>query len=818
MKSGILKSVAVIGALLFSGVAYGQNPAPNTFSSFIANAPVAGSPGSSDAIPVVQDETTHRIPGSSAMDYLGANRTINTTLPITGGGSLGSNLTLGINTFTTSASGVVPASGGGTINFLRADGTWAIPTGTGFPITLGSTSIAASSTTTTIGGLTLTSPTFTTPALGTPASGVATNLTGTAASLTAGHASAAPWSGITSTPTTLAGYGITNGATNGANSNITSLSGLTTPLTVAQGGTNGATVVAARYNLGPNNACNPVTDYGADPTGVTDAATAINSCAAVQKNGQYVNVYLPAGTYLVKSALTIGNGQVIYGDGPGTTTITVDQTFSSAAAAVIHGTGAGAPNDIIAQVRDLSISFAQPSTQTLRSNFATLAASCTSGSGGTGCKYPPAILIDTATARGLVSNVWIYAAWQGISNGGNNVDIDLSHVKIGALDSALLFTGNTLDVAYWDDVHVWPFGITGGTNLYNDVYLDGNNYCGKIGEIDGLHVNGMTCVNTRLSLTSAFSWGTFTDLKLDGNNATLEIAATTYPGLQLNGVYASGTANGGTDTNCQINVGASANSVNITNIFASAAGSGNPGTAVCAAGGITTITGGTILSNSTTAKAISVTGGWLNVSGMAFLANTAAGAYTVPLVQVTGANHISFTGNSFPNAAGTNVGGVSIAVDEADNNVSSNNFNGWSFAPPGDLGFYEATGRWTPALKLGGGNTGITYSDAQGSWTQHGKNMHAEFQFTLSSKGSSTGGATVTGLPIASASGYGGVCSVVFASNMSSLFGNPILLNNPSATTMTLAMPSAAGNTTLDDTHFSATTEIIGGCDYLNAL
>ena len=48
------------------------------------------------------------------------------------------------------------------------------------------------------------------------------------------------WSQIGSTPTTVAGYGITNAATNGANSNITSLTGLTTPLSVAQGGTGGA--------------------------------------------------------------------------------------------------------------------------------------------------------------------------------------------------------------------------------------------------------------------------------------------------------------------------------------------------------------------------------------------------------------------------------------------------------------------------------------------------------------------------------------------------------------------------------------------------
>jgi len=45
-------------------------------------------------------------------------------------------------------------------------------------ITLGSTATYLGNTTTTIAGLTLTSPTLTTPALGTPASGVLTNCTG----------------------------------------------------------------------------------------------------------------------------------------------------------------------------------------------------------------------------------------------------------------------------------------------------------------------------------------------------------------------------------------------------------------------------------------------------------------------------------------------------------------------------------------------------------------------------------------------------------------------------------------------------------------
>ena len=52
-------------------------------------------------------------------------RNVITTLPLEGGGSLGNDLTLSVNTFGASQTGVVPASGGGTTNYLRADGTWA---------------------------------------------------------------------------------------------------------------------------------------------------------------------------------------------------------------------------------------------------------------------------------------------------------------------------------------------------------------------------------------------------------------------------------------------------------------------------------------------------------------------------------------------------------------------------------------------------------------------------------------------------------------------------------------------------------------------
>ena len=84
------------------------------------------------------------------------------------------------------------SSAGDALSFVLHDSTnWVevsrnVPTSSYTAPTLGSTALTSGATISTVAGLTLTSPTLTTPALGTPASGVATNLTGTASSLTSG--------------------------------------------------------------------------------------------------------------------------------------------------------------------------------------------------------------------------------------------------------------------------------------------------------------------------------------------------------------------------------------------------------------------------------------------------------------------------------------------------------------------------------------------------------------------------------------------------------------------------------------------------------
>lgn len=63
-----------------------------------------------------------------------------------------------------------------------------------------------------------------------------------------------------------------------------------------------------------------------------------------------------------------------------------------------------------------------------------------------------------------------------------------------------------------------------------------------------------------------------------------------------------------------------------------------------------------------------------------------------------------------------------------------------------------AEGTFTPVLNFGGATTGITYGTQTGRYTRIGRMVQYEVRITLTSKGSATGSATITGLPFAAAS------------------------------------------------------------------
>jgi len=59
-------------------------------------------------------------------------------------------------------------------------------------------------------------------------------------------------------------------------------------------------------------------------------------------------------------------------------------------------------------------------------------------------------------------------------------------------------------------------------------------------------------------------------------------------------------------------------------------------------------------------------------------------------------------------------------------------------------------GTWTPSLTFGGNAVGLTYGTRVATYTKIGNLVSATFQIGLSANGSSTGAATISGLPYAS--------------------------------------------------------------------
>ena len=115
-------------------------------------------------------------------------------------------------------------------------------------------------------------------------------------------------------------------------------------------------------------------------------------------------------------------------------------------------------------------------------------------------------------------------------------------------------------------------------------------------------------------------------------------------------------------------------------------------------------------------------------------------------------------------------------------------------------------GSWTPSLTFGNLSTGITYADRNGSYTKLGRFIIARAWVFLSSKGSATGSADVTGLPYTSRNSTN-----VYHAGMVGLVSSLPLLDkvfmNPNATKMSLLKTDASQS--LDDTNFSNSSYMV---------
>ena len=122
---------------------------------------------------------------------------------------------------------------------------------------------------------------------------------------------------------------------------------------------------------------------------------------------------------------------------------------------------------------------------------------------------------------------------------------------------------------------------------------------------------------------------------------------------------------------------------------------------------------------------------------------------------------------------------------------------------------YE-TGTWTPSVAFGGGSTGVTTSIASGFYTRIGNLCHISCNLTLTSKGSDTGTAVITGLPFSSGSisNQNGSIRTVYAVNLAGLTSGIEGRTTDSSTNITLQDWGASGVSVLTNTNWNDNSAI----------
>jgi hypothetical protein len=146
-------------------------------------------------------------------------------------------------------------------------------------------------------------------------------------------------------------------------------------------------------------------------------------------------------------------------------------------------------------------------------------------------------------------------------------------------------------------------------------------------------------------------------------------------------------------------------------------------------------------------------------------------------------------GGATPSASGSGISFPASASASSDANT---------------LDDYEE-GTWTATVAFGGASVGITYGNRTGNYTKIGNLVVCTMLLQVTNVGSSSGAATITGLPFSSLSfgavNFGQISAMSFAD---APFGYT------SGTTINLQETTNAGGlTNLDNTNFTSSTQFI---------
>ena len=177
----------------------------------------------------------------------------------------------------------------------------------------------------------------------------------------------------------------------------------------------------------------------------------------------------------------------------------------------------------------------------------------------------------------------------------------------------------------------------------------------------------------------------------------------------------------------------------------------------------------------------------------------------------TNGNIIAYTNNDTERLRITSAGEVQIANGNLKFSTSG---TGIDFSATADgsgtatselLDDYEE-GTWTPILKFGGANTGLAASYT-GKYTKIGDTVHYYFRANLTNKGSSTGAATIEGLPFTCGPYYCTTIARIY--NANSLSGPIMPRTQYNGSYIALVEQNASGESNLTNTHFNNDSQLL---------
>jgi hypothetical protein len=112
-------------------------------------------------------------------------------------------------------------------------------------------------------------------------------------------------------------------------------------------------------------------------------------------------------------------------------------------------------------------------------------------------------------------------------------------------------------------------------------------------------------------------------------------------------------------------------------------------------------------------------------------------------------------------------------------------------------------GEWTPGISFGGATTGITYASQSAIYVKFGKFVYVSGFVVLSSNGSASGAAAMTGLPFANGDGAFRNVPIQARSGMASISGAVQGEVDGSATTVSLVQQGATATAALTEANFT---------------